>query len=265
MRPGVFGAESLLHLFGPDASGSSELADFFEEIVVGVKEETEPGREFVNLQTPVQSVADILETVGQRESQFLDGVGTSLPYMVATDADGVPAGYVTRGVFYGVSHQAHGRLRREDVLVLGDKFFEYVVLNGTAQLVQGSALFFCQSDVHGPDDRRRAIDRHGRGDLFELDPVEEGLHVGQGGHGDAAGAELAGPAGVIGIVAVECGHVECDAQPCLTLLQEELEPGVGFFRQAETGEHSHGPEPTTVTGSMDAPQVGVFPGQSLLF
>ena len=242
--------------------GGAKFCDFFKKVVADVEEEAEAGGEVVDLEAAVEAPADVLEAVAEGEGEFLDSVGACLADVVAADADGVPAGEVVGGVLDGVDDEAHGGPRGEDVLVLGDIFLEDVVLDGAAELFLGDALFFGGDDVHGPDDGGGGVDGHGGGDLIEGDAIEENLHVGEGGDGDAALAELALGGAVVGVVAVEGGHIEGGAEAGLAVLEEVLEAGVGLLGGAVAGEHAHGPEAAAVAGGMDATGVGELAGES---
>ena len=158
--PGVLGFEGFLHLPGPNPPRRSELGYFLEEVIMHVEKEAEPWHEIVDGQTPRQAVPHVLKSVGQRERQLLDSGGTCLAYVVSADADGIPPGHVAGGELHRVHHQTHGRLRREDVLVLGDVFFEDVVLKRAADVFQLGALLLGHHDEHGPDNSRRAVDGH---------------------------------------------------------------------------------------------------------
>ena len=92
-------------------------------------------------------------------------------------------------------------LRREDPGVLRHVLLEDVVLDRALQLVDRHALLLRRGDVEAEQDRRRAVDRHRGGDLVERNPVEQGLHVGQARDRDAALADLALGAGMVGVVA----------------------------------------------------------------
>ena len=161
-----------------------------------------------------------------------------------------------------VGHQPHGRLRREEELLLRDVFLEDVVLQGAAQLLPAVALLLGRGDVHGPDDGRGRVDGHGRGDLAHGNPVEEHFHVGQRADGHAALAELAQRLGRVAVVAVERRHVEGDAEAGLALAQQVAEARVGLLGRAEAGEHAHRPQPAAVHGRVDAACVGILAGEA---
>ena len=89
--------------------------------------------------------------------------------------------------------------------------------------------------------RRRAVDRHrhrrGRGD--EVEAVVQRLHVLEGGHRDAGGADLAVDVGArVGVAAVEGHRVERGREPGRVAVRgEHLEAAVGAERVALAGEH----------------------------
>ena len=118
-----------------------------------------------------------------------------------------------------------------------------------------------RGDVHRPDDRGRAVDRHGGGHLIQRDAVQQHLHVGQRRDRHAALAELAQRLRRVGVVAVEGRHVERDREAGLALRQQVLEARVGLLGRAEAGEHAHGPGLAAVAGGVDAAGEGVAAGQ----
>lgn len=91
------------------------------------------------------------------------------------------------------------------------------------------------------DGRGGAVDRHGDGGRRrdEVEAVVERLHVVQGGHRDAGGADLAVDVGaLVGVAAVEGDRVEGGGQAGGGLaLGEELETPVGAERVTLAGEH----------------------------
>ena len=67
-------------------------------------------------------------------------------------------------------------------------------------LVVATPCSLRRGDVEAEQHRGGAVDRHRGGDLIERDAVEQRLHVGQAGDGDAALADLALRARVVGVV-----------------------------------------------------------------
>ena len=122
--------------------------------------------------------------------------------------------------------------------------------------------FSATGQVHGPDYGRRAVDGHGGGDLVQGQTLKKGFHVGQRRYRHSASPEFSLGLDVVGVVAVQGGHVEGHAKTGLPAVQEELESGVGFLGQAKTGEHAHGPQPFPVTCGVDAPQIRVLSRQT---
>ena len=69
-------------------------------------------------------------------------------------------------------------------------------------------------------------------------PVEQHLHVGERGDGDAARAELALGLGIVGVVAVERRHVEGDREAGLAGVEQRAEARVRVLGRAEAREHA---------------------------
>ncbi|GBD11865.1 hypothetical protein HRbin23_01545 [bacterium HR23] len=259
---GVLGTVALPHRPCPDTPCRTELGDLLKKIVVHIEEETQTRSEVVYLEAPLQALLHIGETVGQGEGQFLHGGGASLPNVITADANGVPARHILRGELNGVHHQTQRGLGGKDILVLGNVFFQDIVLNGAPQPVPGDTPLLGHDQIHGPDDRCRGSDGHGSSHLVYGDAVKENLHIRQGRDRDPTLAELATRPGVIGIVAVEGGHVKGGGEARLPMLKEELEAGVGLLGGAVAGEHAHGPQFGPVTGRVDATGEGILAGQA---
>ncbi len=100
-------------------------------------------------------------------------------------------------------------------------------------LRDGHALLLGGGDKEAEEDRRRSVDGHRDGHLVERDPVEQGLHVGERGDGDAALPDLSLGAGMVGVVAHQGGKVEGDRESGLATLKQELVSPVGVFGGAE--------------------------------
>src|SRR3990172_2746455 len=130
------------------------------------------------------------DPVPDRERQLLDRRGPRLADVVAADADRVPLRDVVGAVAEDVGDDPHRRLGGKDPGVLGDVLLEDVVLDRSADLVEGNSLLLGDREVHREDHRRGAVDRHRSGDLVQRDPVEQDLHVLQGIHRDAAHPHL---------------------------------------------------------------------------
>ena len=116
----------------------------------------------------------------------------------------------------------------------------------------GDALPLGGHQVHAEHRDGGAADRHRRRRLVQRDAVEEHVHVGGGVDGDAAVADLAERAGVVGVAAHEGGHVEGDRQPAAALGQDHLVALVGLLGVAEAGELPDGPGPAAVAGGVQA-------------
>jgi len=82
-----------------------------------------------------------------------------------------------------------------------------------------------------------------RGDLFQIDSIEQNLHVFQRIDRYAALADLAFARGMIGVVAHQRREIECDRKPASAVLQQILVALVRFLRRCEAGKHAHRPKP----------------------
>ena len=101
--------------------------------------------------------------------------------------------------------------------------------------------------------------------MVQRDSIEQDLHVGQRRDGHTALAELPFGCSVIGVVAVESGHVEGHAQTRLTVLQQVLEALVGLLGSAVAREHAHGPQSPSITRGVHPSHIGKLARQSHIF
>ena len=173
-------------------------------------------------------------------------VEPGLADVVAGDRDRVEERHLARAELDHVDDEPHGRLGREDPLLLRDVLLEDVRLRGAAQLVARDALLLADADVVGEHDRRRRVDRHRGGDGVERDAVEERLHVGERVDRHALAPDLAQRAGVVGVVAHERRHVEGGREPRLPVVEQVVEALVRLLRGAEARELAHRPQPAAV-------------------
>ncbi len=139
---------------------------------MGVKEEGKPWAEGVHIQTYIQGGLDIGDPIGQSEGHFLNRCGTRFPDMITADANGIPLRnlFCTKGKDIG--NDPHGGLGRKDIGPSGRVLLQDVVLYRAPQFFGGNALLFCNCHVHGQQDGRRGIDRHGCTHLIQGDAVE---------------------------------------------------------------------------------------------
>ena len=139
---------------------------------------------------------------------------------------------------------------------------ENVVLDRPLQLRDGNTLLFGGGNVKAEQHGRRAVNGHGGGDLVERDSVEQGLHVCQTRHCDAALADLALGTRMIRVIPHEGGKIEGHGKAGLAPLQPELVAGVGIFCGAEAGKLAHGPEPAAIHGRVNAASIREVARQS---
>ncbi len=248
---------------GPDPASHPPEDRVLRVHAVG-EEEREVGGEVVDRHTPSQIGLHIGEPVGQGEGQLGDRVGSGFGDVVAGDRDGVEVAHpVPDEELLDVGHHPERELGREDAGVLALVLLEDVGLdrapdgpqrpgpnaNGLvrrrrAAVLGGEVVHLLvdgRVEEHGQDGRRRAVDghRHRRGRVAEVEPVEEGFHVVQGGHRDTRGADL--PVDVrsrVGVAAVEGHRVERRREAGGGLaLGQQMEAPVRALRIAFAGEH----------------------------
>jgi len=65
LRPGGLRAVGVSQPARPDPAGGTELRDLLEEVDVRVKEERQPGRELIDVETPADAELDVAEAVGE--------------------------------------------------------------------------------------------------------------------------------------------------------------------------------------------------------
>ena len=256
----VLRAEAVFHQAIPDLARGAVLRDLFEEIVVRVEEEAEARPEVVDVEAAAARPLDVFDAVVDRESEFLQRGRSGFANVVAADRDGVEARRKFRSELEGVDHQAHRGRGRIDVFLLRDVFLQNVVLDGAGNLLPVGALLFRHHQIHRPEHAGRRIDGHRRGDLFEVDAVEEDLHIFERIDGDAALADFAFAGRVIGVVAHQRGQIEGDREPAAAVFEQIFVALVGFFGRGEAGEHAHRPELAAVAGRMNAARVGRLAG-----
>src|SRR5215475_8199934 len=118
----------------PYAPRRAEFGNFLEKITVHIKKERQPWREGIDRQASLDSLLDVGQPIIQRKRQFLDGRGAGFTDMIATNTDGIPLREMLGTVGDRVTYQAHRWARGKDPLLLGDVFFEDVILHCAAQL-----------------------------------------------------------------------------------------------------------------------------------
>src|SRR4051812_38053780 len=103
---------------------------------MNVPEERETRCKVVDVESTLDAVLDIRESVGEREGELLRGRGACLANVVAGDRDGVPQRRVLRAPLEAIDDEAHRGLDRKAPRVLRHVFLQDVVLNRPAQLLR---------------------------------------------------------------------------------------------------------------------------------
>jgi len=107
----------------------------------------------------------------------------------------------------------------------------------TDDLAQRDAPEFRGGAVHGPERRRRRIDRHGCGNLVHGDAVDKLHEIFQRINGHAALSAFAPGLGRIGVVAHKGRKIEGRTEARLTFLQQHVPAFVGGLGIAHAGKH----------------------------
>ncbi|MPL92518.1 hypothetical protein SDC9_38619 [bioreactor metagenome] len=254
-------AETVLHDPCPHATGGTEFRHFLEEIVVGVEKEGKTLSEYVGIETFPGGGFHVGDAVGEGEGHFLDSGASGLADVISGNGDGVPLRHVLAAELENIRDKPHGRLRGEDVGSPGDVFLEDVVLDGSRKDIHGHALFLPHADVHGEENARGSVDRHGGGDLVQGDLVEKDFHVLKTVNGHSHFSAFTLGHGVVGIVAYLGGKVEGHGKAGRSLGEEIAVSLVGLFGGGESRILAHGPEPAPVHGRLDASRKGVLAGE----
>src|SRR5581483_12261068 len=87
----VLRAEPVFHHAIPDLAGRAVFRDLFEEIVMSVKEEAEARAKVVDVESAAARPLDVLNSVIQREGQFLQRGRSSFANVISADRDRIEA------------------------------------------------------------------------------------------------------------------------------------------------------------------------------
>ena len=254
-------AVAVAHPAGPDATGGPVLGDLLEEVDVRVEEERQARRERVDVESGRAPELDVRESVGERERELLCGRRSGFADVVAGHGDRVPLRHLGRAERDRVAHETQRRTRREDELLLRLVLLEDVVLQRPADRGTRHAGRFRVGDEHREHDRSRAVDRHRRRDLAEIDAAVQVFDVGEGVDGDAALPDFAERERVVRVAAHEGRQVERGRQAVTARREQIVEAAIGVDRGAEPREHPHGPQLRPVHRGVRAARVRVLAGE----
>src|SRR5207253_692488 len=138
------------------------------KVVVGVEEKAQPRTEVVHIEAASARPLHVLHAVVKGECQFLQRGRAGLADVISADRNRVEAWREFRTKLESVHYQAHRGRWGVDVLLLGNVFLQNIVLNRTGNLLPVGALLFRDHQVHRPQHRRRRIDSHRYGCLFQV-------------------------------------------------------------------------------------------------
>ena len=173
----------------------------------------------------------------------------------------MPSRHLFRGEGHHVGGEAHRGPRREHVLLLRLVLLEDVVLKRPSECRAWGSCLVRDHDVHGEEDGRCGVDRHGRGHRRKVDLREQPSHVLDRVDGHASATDLSSSQRVIGIEAEQGGHVERGGEPCAAVGEELAEALVGVRSGTEAGELAHRPHLRPVHGSEGPAREGELAGE----
>src|SRR5690606_33540685 len=113
-----------------DSSGRPELGNFFQQVIVGIKEKGHARSKLVYLETSLQRRPYISLCIGQRKPYFLGGCRTSFADVITAHRNRVPLRNFCPAEGKNISDKSQGRFRRVDIGAAGDILFKDVILNG---------------------------------------------------------------------------------------------------------------------------------------
>ena len=221
---------------------------------MAVEEEGEPWREHVDVEPAIHRILDVGEAVREGERELLDGRRAGLPDVIPRDRDGVEPRCLLGGELDHVRDELQRRTGRDDPLLLRDELLEHVVLEGSPEFLARDAPSIREGDVHGVDDWRAGVDGEGRGDLGQIDPVEQDLEVREGVDRHPLLPDLAERHRIVGVDPHQRRHVERSRESSLPLVDQVAKALVRLFRRSVACELPHRPQPAAVHRRVDAPR-----------
>ena len=252
---GSFGLNCCQQL-GPQQPRGAHLGDFHEEVHADRPEERQPRRKAVDVEAGRQPGAQIFDAVGQRIGELEVLRRSGFLHVIAGNRNRVVLRHFLRSVRKNVGDDPHRGRRRIDVGVAHHELFQNVVLNGARQFFRRNALFLGSRDEQRQDRQHRAVHGHRHAHLVERNAREQRTHVVDGIDRDARHADVAGDAGMIGIVAAVGGEVERDRKAFLPGREVAAVERVGIFRRGEAGILPDGPGLVDIHGRVGAAQIG---------
>ena len=229
-----------------------------------IPEKRETGGKAVDIEPAGDAAFDVRKPVRQREGELLRRGGTGFANVITGDRNRIPERRMLRAPLEHVDDDFERGLDRIDPGMLGHVFLEDVVLDRAAQFRDRDALLFGGRHIKAKEDGGRAVDRHGRGDLVERYASEQRFHVRERRDRDAALADFAFGARMVGVVAHQRREVECDGEARLAVLEQEFVTAVRVARAAEAGELPHRPQLAAVPCRMDAARERILTGATEL-
>src|SRR2546429_9573708 len=123
-RTRILCAEPLLHDVSPQTARRAELGNFFEKVVVRVKEEGKLRCEFIYTEAGIECRLDVRDSVSQRKSNFLHCRRTRLANVITRNGDCVPTRQIIFAPGENIRDDAHGGPYRINVSSACDIFLQ---------------------------------------------------------------------------------------------------------------------------------------------
>jgi hypothetical protein len=150
--------------------------------------------------------------------------------------------------------------RRIDVGAARDVLLQHIVLDCPRKFADLAPGALRRDDVQRQQDRRGRVDGHRRGDLLQVDAVEQAHHVLNGIDGHADFAHFAHGKRVVGIKPDLRRQIERDTQSRGSLAQQVLVAVIRLVGVAHAGVLPHGPEPPAIHAGLHTARVGELAG-----
>src|SRR6185369_9966583 len=146
-RARIFGMKTVFHYSCPQAASRTKLGDLFQQVVMRIEEERKPRCKFIDVEANADRRFDVTNTVSERERQLLCGGRTGFANVITRDRDGIPIGHLCRAIRERVGDQPERGLWRIYVSAAGDVFFQDVVLDRAAHLVERNVLLSGNGEI----------------------------------------------------------------------------------------------------------------------
>ena len=246
----------------PEGPRRAQFRHFHEEVHADAKEEAQPSRKRINVQTRFHRLLGIFTAVGNRERQFLDRCRPGFVHMITADRNAVELRHMLRRVSNNIGNDPHARCRRVDIGIADHELLQNVILNRAGQLVLRNALLFCRNDIESKTGNDRPVHRHRHRHFVERNLVEQDFHILDAVDRDTRLADIPDHAWMIAVITAMRREIEGNRKPLLPRRQIAAIEGVGFFGRRKTGILADRPWPSGIHAGLHAARKWSKAGQS---